>query len=100
MRVIARPALRNFAERFPDTETALNAWWKQMRGNDYASPHDLRTAFPGVDFLGDGLTVFDIRGNNCRVIASVNYRAGIVFIKHVFTHAEYDGWSDNRRKGR
>jgi mRNA interferase HigB len=49
----------------------------------------MRAIFGSVDFVG-GLAVFDIGGNKFRLIASVDYRCQVVYVKHVLTHKTYD----------
>lgn len=54
---------------------------------------DLRRTFNSVDVV-DGFYVFNIGGNNVRLVAAVHFNTGRVYVRHILTHAEYDkgGW--------
>ena len=89
MRVISRKALREFWGKHPDSETSLSRWFKAVKNNEFSNFNDLRSAFPSVDKVDD-LIVFDIGGNKYRLIASVHFNRGKVYVRHVLTHSEYD----------
>jgi mRNA interferase HigB len=89
MHVISRKTLRLFWERYPDSKNSLARWFKIMRINDYRSFVDLCSTFSTADKVGD-LIVFNIGGNKYRLIASIHFNRGKVYIRHVLTHQEYD----------
>ena len=89
MHIISRKALRQFWERHPDSETALTRWFKTMQRTDFHSFNELRTAFPTADQVDDWI-VFNIGGNKYRLIASIHFNRGKVYIRHILTHPEYD----------
>ncbi|MBI4488050.1 MAG: type II toxin-antitoxin system HigB family toxin [Deltaproteobacteria bacterium] len=93
MHIISRKALRRFWEQHPDCESSLSRWFKVMQRNDFDSLEALRATFPTADKVGD-LIVFNIGGNKYRLIASIHFNRGKVYIRHVLTHREYDkgGW--------
>jgi mRNA interferase HigB len=93
MHVISRKALRQFWERYPDSKTALARWFKIVQQTGFRNFVELRAAFPTADKVDDWM-VFNIGGNKYRLIASVHFNRGKVYIRHVLTHAEYDrgGW--------
>lgn len=69
-----------------------------MQSRDYANWADLRNDFPSADFISDlSFTVFNISGNKYRLVVFIRFQARTVFIKHVFTHAEYDRWNRGGR---
>jgi mRNA interferase HigB len=90
VRVIAKPALVHFWDRFPDAKGPLEAWYAVMRHRDFRSPNQLKAEFGSVSLLGEGYAVFNIGGNKYRLLVHVRYDVGIVFVKRVLTHAEYD----------
>ena len=78
-------------ERYPNAETPLSAWYKQVKDADWNRPADVKTAFgTSVDFVGDNRIIFDIGGNKFRLIVRVSYRYKRVLIKFIGTHKEYD----------
>jgi mRNA interferase HigB len=89
MHIISRKTLRLFWEQYPDSESALCRWLKIMQQNDYNSFDALRSTFPSADKVGD-LIVFNIGGNKYRLIASIHFNRGKVYIRHILTHKEYD----------
>ncbi|MBM3128033.1 MAG: type II toxin-antitoxin system HigB family toxin [Chloroflexi bacterium] len=89
MHLISRKALRQFWENHPDSETALARWFQVMRRTDFRNLAELRAGLPTADQVGDWI-VFNIGGNKYRLIASVHFNRGKVYIRHVLTHQEYD----------
>jgi mRNA interferase HigB len=90
VRVISRKPLRDFAEAHSDAKAPLDAWYRIMKGREYASPHELREDFPTASFLGARRTVFNIGGNKYRLVVDMRYDLGRVYVRHVLTHEEYD----------
>lgn len=89
MHVITRKRLNEFAENYPETETALAQWYRLVKRNDFSNFAELRATFPSADRVGK-LTVFNIGGNKVRLIAAIHYNRKKVYIRAVLTHAEYD----------
>jgi mRNA interferase HigB len=90
MHIITRRRLTQFWKKYKDSEGPLRAWHSIVEKKNYANSHEVKADFPSTDFLGSGLTVFDIGGNKYRLVALMRYRFGRVFIRHILTHAEYD----------
>ena len=89
MRVISNKALFDHAVIHPEAETSLQAWRKIIEAASFNNFADLKRAFNATDKVG-GVYVFDIGGNNYRLIAAIHFNRKMVFIRHVFTHREYD----------
>ena len=89
MHVISRKAPRQFWEQHPDSQPALTRWFKVMQHTDFHSFGELRAVFPAADKVADWI-VFNIGGNNYRLIASVHFNRIKVYIRQVLTHQEYD----------
>lgn len=90
MRIIARKTLRLFWERHPDAEQALRAWFHDVTQADWKTPNDIRQVYATASIIAHNRVVFNIRGNQYRLIIAVNYDYGIVYIRFVGTHREYD----------
>jgi mRNA interferase HigB len=90
MRIISRKALREFWERYPDAEQALQAWYHDTRRASWKTPADIRNTYRNASIVGNNRVVFNIRGNQYRLIVAVQYQHGIVYIRFVGTHQEYD----------
>lgn len=89
MRIISRKALREFWERYSDSQGPLVRWYKIVAQSEFRNLAELRLTFPSADVVGD-LIVFNIGGNKYRLIASVHFNRGKVYVRHVLTHAEYN----------
>ena len=89
MHVISRKALREFWLRHPDSAASLSRWFKVMDRQEFRSFAELRETFPSADRVGN-LVVFNIGGNNYRLVASIHFNRQKVYIRHVMTHGEYD----------
>lgn len=90
--VIAKSALRDFWQRYPDSQDALEVWYKLLRSGEYQNFAELKAVFSSLDFVQPDILIFDIHGNHYRIITRVNFMYKTIWIKHIFTHAEYDRW--------
>jgi mRNA interferase HigB len=86
--VIGKPAILRFSERYRDGLVPLLNWYRIARRADWGCLADVRRDFAHADIAGRR-TVFNIHGNNYRLIARVNYKSKRVFILHILTHAGY-----------
>ena len=89
MHVITRKTLKDFWERHPDAERPLREWLREMEHSTFSDFTSIRAVWPSADYV-DGLTVFNIGGNKYRLVVSIPYKRGQVYIQDVLTHAEYD----------
>ena len=93
MHVISKKALREFWGKYPDSQTSLRRWFKLVTKNSFGNFSELRAVLPNADIV-NGLTVFNIGGNKYRLVASIHFNRGKVYVRHVLTHEEYSkgGW--------
>jgi mRNA interferase HigB len=91
MRVIPIKKLREFWGQYTDAEDSLRTWYKVAEKARWTSLLDVRRTYPHADFVDPYHTVFNIGGNEYRLIAKIEYAHGLIFIEHVLTHKEYDG---------
>lgn len=89
MRVITRRAILRFGKKHPDAWAPLMNWYRITRRAAWRSLPDVRVDFAHADVVGRR-TVFNIHGNDYRLIARVNYRTRKVFVLYILTHADYD----------
>ena len=96
MRVIARKTLREFVEKLRGArdqravKTALDSWFHEIQQADWNSPADVVRAYRNASIVGPDRVVFNIKGNDYRLVVAIHYRLRIVFIKWIGTHAQYD----------
>ena len=90
MRVIAVGTLKAFWERHAQAEQPLKAWYDEARAAKWMTPQDIRNSYASASFIRNNRVVFNIKGNDYRLVVAVAYRVQIVYIKFVGTHAESD----------
>ncbi|PSB54988.1 type II toxin-antitoxin system HigB family toxin [Chamaesiphon polymorphus] len=96
MRIVSRKRLLEFSEIHADAADSLDAWYRVAKSSGWANLVDVRQTYPAADAVGN-FTVFNIKGNDYRLITSIVYATGRIYIKYVLTHAEYDKdkWKDD-----
>src|ERR1700730_19015322 len=99
MWVISRRALREFWEIHPQAKEPLLAWVRLLERTDFADFNAVKNTFGTADYVSP-YTIFNIGGNKFCVITAIHYNRKRVYIRHVFTHPEYDQWSEQMRKWR
>jgi mRNA interferase HigB len=96
VRVLARSTLRQFVESLKGRQdqtavkVALDAWYREVRRADWRKPTDLKRDFGTASMVGNNRVVFNIKGNDYRLVTGINYRCRIIFIKWIGTHRDYD----------
>ena len=90
MRIIAISTLRAFWTKHPDAQTPLQAWYALASRAQWKSPSDIKAAYRNASFTANNRVVFNIKGNGYRLIVLVRYDKGLLFVKFVGTHAQYD----------
>ena len=89
MRLISIGKLRADAASFPDVSRQINDWYKIIRRAEWQNLEEVRAIYRDAESVGK-LTVFNIKGNDYRLIVGINYKKGTVYYKYLLTHAEYD----------
>lgn len=90
MRVVAVKTLREFWARYRDAEEPLKAWYAEVTVSQWRTPQDVRSRFRSADVLGGNRIVFNIKGNQYRLVVKIHYNTGVVYIRFIGTHTEYD----------
>ena len=90
MRIISRKILREFWEKHSDARQSLQVWYADVKHADWKKPSDIKSVYRNVSFLSNNRVAFNIKGNTYRVIVVVQYTYGMVYIRFVGTHKEYD----------
>ena len=92
MRVITKGTLQRYWEApgCQDAEQPLKAWFAEANAAAWKSPTDIKSRYRSASFIADNRVVFNIGGNKHRLVVHVNYKLGIVLIKFIGSHAEYN----------
>lgn len=89
MRVISKRILREFWEKHSQAKSGLILWYQRISDSELETFIDVRNLFSSADLVGN-FTVFNIKGNNYRLITYIDYEYQLLFVRAVLTHAEYD----------
>ena len=92
MRVISNRSLIDFAGKHPAAASPMQAWRKIVEATTFANYAELKTTFNTVDRARDYF-IFDIGGNKYRIVTAIHFDKQKLFVRHVFTHKEYDAWN-------
>jgi mRNA interferase HigB len=93
MRVLSRRAIREFSGKYQRAAVPLRAWYKAVTTGTYANFPELKQTFNSVDAVPGKirtLYVFNIGGNNYRLVADIHFNRQRLYIRFILTHAEYD----------
>jgi mRNA interferase HigB len=90
MVVISYGTLKEFYVKYPDSKDALNNWYRVTLAADWSNFHEVKKLFNTVDAVGNDRFVFNIRGNNYRLVAMIFFDIRTVFIRFIGLHKEYD----------
>ncbi len=92
MRIIAFRALREFFEKpeYSDSEVSLRSWYHEAKSADWKNANELKSQYKNASIIGDGRVVFNIKGNDYRLIVAIDYEFQVIFIRFIGTHRQYD----------
>ena len=90
MRVIAIKTLRDFWQIHPAAEQPLLAWYDEAKNANWQQPAEIKAQYASASILKNRRVVFNIKGNDYRLIVAVAYRLGVVYVKFIGTHKQYD----------
>lgn len=90
MRIISRRILREFWEKHPDSRGPLQTWFHDVERATWNTPADIKKVYKNASLAANNRAVFNIKGNHYRLVVVVVYQHGVVYIRFVGTHKEYD----------
>ena len=96
MHVISKNALEAFWLKHPSARVPLEAWYRLVKTSNFLSYLEVKKVINSADYVPP-FTVFDVGGNNFRVIGVLHFNRQKLYIREVFTHAQYDRWSQDYR---
>ena len=82
--------LRDFWKNHADCEQQLKSWFQETSKSEWKNPNEIKLEYPSASILPDNRIVFNIKGNNYRLIVKINYDYQMVWIRFIGTHAQYD----------
>lgn len=90
MRIISTSTLIDYYTKHPETEQPLKSWVAEVKKANWQTAHDIKAQYKNASILKNKRVVFNIKGNDHRLIVAVAFRLEAVYIKFIGTHAEYD----------
>lgn len=92
MRIVSHRKLKEFYETpgREDARVALERWYGIAEKSQWQGLSDIKADFPATDYVGNQHYVFNIKGNNYRLVVVIKFTIGYIFVRFVGTHSEYD----------
>ena len=90
MNIISKRGLVQFYEKHPQAKTPLEVWHQDAKKAEWKTPDDIKRVYSSASFLEDNRVVFNIKGNDYRLVVHIDYLRKIVRVKFIGTHSEYD----------
>ena len=90
MRIIAISTLKRYWIKNKQSEQSLKAWIQETRRSVWRNSAELKAKYKNASIISSKRVVFNIKGNDFRLVVDVEYRLKIVFIVWIGTHSEYD----------
>ncbi|WP_115870035.1 type II toxin-antitoxin system HigB family toxin [Marinoscillum furvescens] len=89
-RIFAKRTLRKFWEKHAETEQYLKTWYDTAMSSSWDSPNEVKKTYANASILKSGRVVFNIKGNDYRLVAKINFEKQWLFVRFIGTHAEYE----------
>ena len=90
MEIINKELIDKFVAQHANTRKVLNRWIEQMENAKFKNHFELKLQYPSADYVGNNRYVFNIKGNDYRLVAIVLFAVDLITICFIGTHSEYD----------
>jgi len=90
MHLVSVPPLLAFSQRHPSAKQAIQTWCDEVKKAQWKQPSDIKAQFASASILKSRRVVFNLKGNDYRLVTAVAYNMGFVYVKFIGTHDEYD----------
>lgn len=98
MRIVAKKTIVAFYTWHGDAKVALEDWYEKVESAEWENFAQLRMSFASADHVGNKRIVFNIRGNEYRLVAIVLFKVKMVYVRFIGTHQDYDKLSEEQIK--
>ncbi len=89
-RIFAKSTLRKYWKKHQDSEQYLKTWYDTAMNSDWKTPNDVKETYSNASILKDSRIVFNIKGNDYRLVTKINFEKQWIFIRFIGTHNEYN----------
>lgn len=90
MRIVTFSRIKEFSEKYPDANLPLRDWYFKTQRSEWNNIQDIKQTLNNVDYVGNNRYVFNIKGNDYRLVAIVIFASKKVYIRFIGSHKEYD----------
>jgi mRNA interferase HigB len=90
VRILAKKTLKEYWEKHSDCANQLKNWYKVASKAEWNNSQDIKKVYSSASFLANNRVIFNIKGNDYRLVTEVNYDYHTIWILFLGTHAEYD----------
>ena len=90
MRIFTEQAIKEYAERHPESKVALQDGVQKVKRREWSCFADVKKTFNSVDNVGNQRYVFNVKGNDFRLVAVIKFTIRFVYVRFIGTHKEYD----------
>ncbi len=94
MRIFTEQRLKEYTNANPQSKTALQEWTEVVKRAEWRCFADIKKSFNSVDSIGNQRYVFNIKGNDYRLVVIIRFTIKFVYIRFIGTHKEYDNIKD------
>jgi mRNA interferase HigB len=98
MRLTAESTLIQFWAKHPESQQSIQAWYKTFKSCTATDLNALKLTFGAADYVPPKYTVFNVGGNEYRIVLNIHYNTQRAFVRFVGTHSEYNDWTKRNRK--
>lgn len=89
-RILSKRRIREFWDKYPDSKSYLETWYQTVSKAEWKTPNEIKEFYATVTILKNSRVAFNIKGNDYRLIAKINFEKQWMFIRFIGTHSEYD----------
>ncbi|MDR1370808.1 MAG: type II toxin-antitoxin system HigB family toxin [Dysgonamonadaceae bacterium] len=90
MRIFTEQRLKEYAEKYPESKVALQDWVATVKKSNWTCFADIKNTYNSVDSVGNQHYIFNIKGNDYRLVVVIKFTIQFVYIRFIGTHKEYD----------
>jgi len=90
MRIVTYKRILEFSKKHTNSKNSLNFWYHTVTAKNWNSLNDIKQTFNSADYVGNSRYVFNIKGNDYRLVAIISFNAKKIYIRFIGTHSEYD----------
>lgn len=90
MVIIKRKTLYDYGRQYPEAGKAIGEWAEKAENADWSNFSELKNSFGSVDYAGDNRYIFNIKGNQYRLVVMIFFSVRTIYIRWFGTHKEYD----------